>query len=171
MGEVVPPALRGALIDSHAICLNIGYMSASWFGVAFYFWKDDNPVQWRPPLAFQCICPIVLLCVMPWIPESPRWLVMMGRHDEARAILEKLHSAPDDPRHEFALKEFYQIRHQLEMDMKHDTSLKSMFTKKSNLKRTLLGMLVTVLAQCSGVLVINGESPYIVCRDISTDTC
>lgn len=32
-----------------------------------------------PPLALQILAPLLLFCGSPWLPESPRWLVMKGR--------------------------------------------------------------------------------------------
>lgn len=45
---------------------------------------------WRFPIAFQ-IAPLLLLFAICWFfPESPRWLVKVGREEEARYILGRL---------------------------------------------------------------------------------
>ena len=45
---------------------------------------------WRFPIAFQ-IAPLLLLFAICWLfPESPRWLVKVGREEEARYILGRL---------------------------------------------------------------------------------
>lgn len=54
------------------------------FGVAVAYWmeyglsyinKGDSVIKWRFPIGFQIILLIVLLIVVNFMPESPRWLV------------------------------------------------------------------------------------------------
>jgi MFS family permease len=70
MAEVVPPYLRGALVQLHAIILVMGYMCASWLGYGIFFWKDGGSVTWRVPFAVQCFFPLCLLLGLYWCPES-----------------------------------------------------------------------------------------------------
>lgn len=58
----------------------------------------EKEVAWRFPLAFQIIFAIIIFCSIMNLPESPRWLVMQGRDDEALEILEALNELDrDDP--------------------------------------------------------------------------
>ncbi|KJZ76908.1 hypothetical protein HIM_03785 [Hirsutella minnesotensis 3608] len=69
------------------------------FGVVVAYWlefgtsKYHDPTSsfiWRFPIAFQII-PLTFLFVIIWfMPESPRWLVKVGREEEARFILRRL---------------------------------------------------------------------------------
>jgi hypothetical protein len=47
MTEVVPPAIRGTLVDIHGACLLFGYAVASWTGYAFFFVNSIH--AWRGP--------------------------------------------------------------------------------------------------------------------------
>jgi hypothetical protein len=158
MSEVVPVDFRGALVDVHAVFLIFGYMVQGWVGFGFYFWNGGEST-WRPPLALQCAWPALLLCGIYWVPESPRWLVMQDRVEEAQAILFKLHSNPNDPDDEFAQAEFYQIRKQIAIDRALGSSWMHMIKKPSYRKRCLLAIGTTGIIQCSGVLVINSKCP------------
>ena len=159
MSEVVPSHIRGALVDIHAVLLVIGYMMASWFGLGFFY--VTSPSAWRGPLCIQCVWPLLLLAGLYWIPESPRWLIMQGRHEEAQAILNRLHSNAKDPEHSYARAEFYQIEKQVLIDSKLNTSWVHIFKKPSYRKRAFLAMGTCAIIQCSGVLVINNYGPIL----------
>lgn len=71
MSETVPPYLRGALVQLHAIVLVIGYMAASWLGYGIFFWTGPGSTDnWRVPFAVQCFFPLCLLLGLYWVPES-----------------------------------------------------------------------------------------------------
>ena len=157
MNELVPNSGRGGLVDIHAIFFLSGYAIASWIGFGFSFWTTGGLKAWRPPLAIQGGFSLIALVALYWIPESPRWLVMKGREDEARNILNKLHSDRSDPENEFARAEFYQIQKQLHIDRTLDTSWWHMIKKPSYRKRFLIAVSVTGFIQSSGDLVINSK--------------
>ncbi|ORY03954.1 MFS transporter [Clohesyomyces aquaticus] len=159
MNEVVPVKMRAGLVDIHAVFLILGYTIQGWVGFGFFFWENGGQNTWRPPLALQCAWPTFLLCGLYWIPESPRWLIMKDRIDEARTILDRLHSDPSDPDNEYARSEFYQIQKQVAIDKMLGSSWVAMFKKPSYRKRAFLAIGLTFFIQCSGVLVINNYGP------------
>ncbi|OAL34303.1 hypothetical protein AYO20_06356 [Fonsecaea nubica] len=96
-----------------------------------------------------------------WIPESPRWLVMKDRSDDAKRILLRLHANPDDPDNTFANTEFYQIHEQIALDRQRDSSWWHLFRKPSYRKRCLIAMGTTAIIECCGGLVINNYRPIL----------
>jgi hypothetical protein len=85
--------------------------------------------RWRFPIAFQII-PLLVLFAMTWVfPESPRWLVKVGREDDARYVLSRLRGGNGNDA-EIAEAEFQDIRNvaQLEKTTAHSSSYWSMFT-------------------------------------------
>ncbi|KAF2013703.1 MFS transporter [Aaosphaeria arxii CBS 175.79] len=159
MNEVVPVKMRAGLVDIHAVLLVLGYFIQGWVGYGFFFWTNGGENSWRPPLSLQCVWPILLLAGLYWIPESPRWLIAQDRLDEARVILDRLHSDPSDPENEYARAEFYQIQKQITLDKTLENSWVAMFRKPSYRKRAFLAIGTTFFIQCSGVLVINNYGP------------
>jgi MFS family permease len=158
MSEIVPTKMRGGLVDIHAIGFVSGYTLQGWIGVGFYFWNNKN--AWRVPLAFQCVCPLILLCGMYWIPESPRFLIMRGRVDEAKVILTRLHQRHKEDNSVFVAAELYQIQKQAEVDSKMNSSWLEMFRRPSYRKRCLYTLALTYIVQASGVLTINSKSSF-----------
>jgi hypothetical protein len=142
------------LVDIHAVFLILGYTIQGWVGFGFFFWNGGNNT-WRVPLALQCVWPLLLLSGLYWVPESPRWLIMQDRIEDAKLVLERLHSTPGDVDNSYAAAEFYQIQKQVVIDKTLGSSWKHMFKKPSYRKRALLALGTTAIIQCSGVLVIN----------------
>jgi MFS family permease len=157
MTEVVPSKFRGALVDIHDVLVVSGYTIATWVGVGCYYWNDPHGRQWRVPFAIQVFFPICLLAGLYWVPESPRYLVMNGRVEEAKLILDKLHSDRSDPDNTFARSEFYQIQKQIMIDRTLDNSWIHIIKKPSYRKRAFLAIGTCGIIQCSGILVINSK--------------
>lgn len=134
MNEVVPSRMRGGLVELHAVFFILGFAVASWIGFGFSFWTSSGSA-WRVPLAIQGFWSLLGLVALYWIPESPRWLVMQDREEEAQKILLQLHDDASDPEHEFARAEMYQIQKQLHIDRTLGSSWMHIFRKKSYLKR------------------------------------
>ena len=96
IAEVAPKHIRGELVTWSEISINFGIVTGF---VAAYLFKDyPTWLSWRLMLGCGAIAPVVLfLFVFFLMPESPRWLVKMGRHDEARQVLAKV-TWPDEDR-------------------------------------------------------------------------
>ncbi|KAL2835838.1 general substrate transporter [Aspergillus pseudoustus] len=89
--ESVEYTSRGQFIAMEFTLNIFGVVVAYWiqFGLSFID-GGNSAFRWRFPIAFQ-IAPLIILLVAVWFfPESPRWLVKMGREQEARYILGRL---------------------------------------------------------------------------------
>nr|OQO28618.1 hypothetical protein B0A51_03335 [Rachicladosporium sp. CCFEE 5018] len=147
MNEVTPPRNRGMLVDIHGAALLFGYMVAAWIGNGFFYLH--TAAAWRAPMAFQCLPPLILLCLLPFMPESPRFLLMHDKHEEAASNLLRLHTREE------AESELAQISAQMQIDRTLPCSYWAMLKKPSYRKRTLLCLGTTCGVQMSGILVIN----------------
>lgn len=96
---------RHVVLDGLFICL--GYVLESWIDLGFFEFKK-GPVTWRPPIAIACIFSLVLITSIYMFPESPRWLIMTNKTEQARenlAVLRGLHEDDEEVRSEIAMIE------------------------------------------------------------------
>ncbi|KAM5515439.1 Sugar/inositol transporter [Fusarium oxysporum f. sp. vasinfectum] len=156
--EVAPPYARGLLVGLHGVSILVGYSSSAWVGFGFYFVNADG-AQWRPPLAIQCLPPLILACGVYFIPESPRWLIDNDQHERAEAVLQRIYGDSSDPDKHAASAEFAQIRAQVELERHLPSSWASLFTVPHYRKRALIGFTTLLAGQLTGTTVINNYGP------------
>lgn len=75
------------------ILLHLGGFIAA--GVTYGTATFSSTWAWRLPSLLQALFSITALCILPFIPESPRWLEYQGRHQEAHAVVAQLYSSGD----------------------------------------------------------------------------
>ncbi|KAJ4349352.1 uncharacterized protein N0V89_007966 [Didymosphaeria variabile] len=160
LSEASTPSKRGMLTGLHGFFLVSGYNISAWVGFGCFF-SSNLTFGWRGPLAFTCIPPLILLIGCFWIPESPRWLITQGRHEEAWAILSRLHNDPADIDDVAAHEEFYQMKKQIEFEAQNASGYMAIFRTPSYRKRAFLSCFVQYAANATGGLVINYYSVII----------
>jgi len=143
------------LADIHAIFINIGYTTIGFVGVGFYYYQSEN--SWRGPLGITIFPPFVLLCIINWLPESPRHLISKHRHEEAWAIIHRLHSDPSDSTDEFAKREYYQICKQIHFDRTLKTGYWEILKRPSYRKRALISMALAFCIMSDGLITIQSN--------------
>lgn len=164
--EIAPPEGRGVLASIHGVAATCGYVLASYTGVGFYY-LNGHGNQWRGPLALACLFPIITLCLLPLLPESPRYLLAKGREDEAWGIIQRLHRTRDDPDSLYARKEFVQLQKQYDLDSSLDSSWKILLTRPSYRRRVLIAGSVLPFLYSSGTLSISSETNPELARHIT----
>lgn len=84
LAEFVPTKGRGVLLGCLGAVWTVGYVAVNIIG--FYL---TGPDSWRWLLASACIPALIVLLLRIGTPESPRWLIRMGRKEEAQAIIDR----------------------------------------------------------------------------------
>ncbi|TNN81116.1 Solute carrier family 2, facilitated glucose transporter member 3 [Liparis tanakae] len=93
VGEISPTAVRGAFGTLHQLGVVIGILVAQIFGLEFLLGSDT---LW-PLLLALTILPAILQCILlPFCPESPRYLlIVLNKEEEARQALVRLRGCED----------------------------------------------------------------------------
>ena len=134
--ETAEHTSRGQFIAIEFTLNIFGVVVAYWleFGLS-YIDQGSSVIRWRFPIAFQIIPLLFLFGVVWFFPESPRWLVKVGREDEARYVLQRLRGdgsiAGDEGKAEAELSDISNVA-ELEKKAGHSTSYFSMLTGKGS---------------------------------------
>ncbi|KAJ9134120.1 MFS sugar transporter [Pleurostoma richardsiae] len=150
LAEISPPENRGFLVGLKGLTNAIGFFLANWIGYAGSFAHGN--AQWRIPLAMQAPPAAALGLLVVFMPFSPRWLVRQERHEDALAVLQRLHGARGD---EFVQRQYTEIRDQLalEADIRKRSSLRVLFTPRYG-RRLFLACLIVNMTKLSGSQII-----------------
>lgn len=141
---------RGKLVMVEGALITGGIMISYWIDLGLSF--APGSVAWRFPLAFQIVFCIFILAFIWGLPESPRWLILKGREDEAREVLAALNDV--DVNDKVIHSEFNEIKDTV-LEMSKGT-FADLFTmgKDRNLHRTLLAYVNQMFQQISGINLI-----------------
>ena len=84
IAEVAPRRFRGRLVVIDVLCITGGQLLAYGIDAAFYNVNQG----WRFMVGLAGVPAVVLFCLLPWLPESPRHLIRVGRIEEATRVIE-----------------------------------------------------------------------------------
>lgn len=149
---------RGKFVMIEGALITGGITTSYWINYGFA-WIPDREVAWRFPLAFQILFAVIIFTSVSNLPESPRWLVMSGRHDEAYEVLEALNDKPrDDP---LIRNEFNAIQETLKEMAKG--SYRSLFdmSEYREFHRVVLAYVNQMFQQISGINLITYYAPML----------
>ncbi|ETS86653.1 hypothetical protein PFICI_00481 [Pestalotiopsis fici W106-1] len=156
--EISPPQIRGLLTSWFNVAMGIGLIGATFCTLGCFRHVPVGKLQFQVvmfvPMIYLAVCMVGTL----YIEESPRWLFLVNRRQEAIAALARIRGLPaDDPRVQREVAE-------IEDDINHTaeargnaglwTIAKETFTSASNLRRVQQSLLTYALAQLSGANLI-----------------
>ncbi|XP_071491139.1 solute carrier family 2, facilitated glucose transporter member 5-like [Diadema antillarum] len=87
LAEIAPLNLRGAISVSHQLLITVGIL----LGLCLGFFAFNDEAMWSAVLALTVVTSIIEFIVLPFCPESPRWLLIVkDERDEAIKALRQL---------------------------------------------------------------------------------
>jgi sugar porter (SP) family MFS transporter len=165
IAEISPSKMRGRMVSINQLNIVIG-ISVAFFtnylvlklGQSDYSWATSLRLgewNWRWMLGLEALPAILYFFGLFLVPESPRWLIMHGRHQEALDIMARVSSA-----HE-AKTEIAEIRSSIARSREQRSSrLAELFHKPMRLVLTI-GLSVAVLQQITGINSVFFYAPMI----------
>lgn len=134
---------------------------ASWGSSIHISSKTD--AQWLVPNSMHLMFAGLILILSFFAKESPRWLIKVGRHEEALTNLSQLRNLPAE--HAYVSSEIIDINDQLNREREATMGttwlgpVKELFTSKANLYRVQLSIMSQLLGQWSGANSITIYAP------------
>jgi sugar porter (SP) family MFS transporter len=141
--EMAPKWLRGRFVSTYQLAITVG--------ILFAYLADDaltGSDRWRLMFGLAVIPGVALVIGFLVMPESARWLLKMGRRDEARASLVKV-DGPD-----IADAELAQIETDLRVDEQEGQANWSEVMAPSLRRALWVGIGLAVLQQVTGINAI-----------------
>ncbi|MFS2222282.1 sugar porter family MFS transporter [Pantoea sp. B65] len=148
LSEMAAENVRGKMISMYQLMVTLGILMAFLSDTAFSY--SGN---WRGMLGVLALPAVVLMILVFFLPNSPRWLAAKGRHIEAEEVLRMLRDTSEKARNELN-------------DIRESLKVKqggwALFKVNRNVRRAVfLGMLLQALQQFTGMNIIMYYAPQI----------
>jgi len=167
--ETSQVAWRGKLVVIELIMNIAGFSVSNWitYGMSY----AGGAVSWRFPLAFQLVFIIILYATVPWLPESPRWLIAHEYEDEAFTILADLENKDTNDAYILAQhKEIvFTVQYERENSPKWSELLRGKTGGKagtSTMRRMILGAGTQFMQQFAGINVTSYYLPTVLISSV-----
>ncbi|KAI1470938.1 putative MFS sugar transporter [Daldinia caldariorum] len=161
---------RGFLVVLEMSMNIFGFSMSNWvnYGMSFV----GGSVGWRFPLALQLVFCIILFSTVPWLPESPRWLLAHGQEVEAAQILADLEDKPvDDP---YIVAEREEIVYGIEYERQNSINWSDLLRGRTKagtktIRRLILGCGTQAMEQFGGINVMSYYLPTVLIESVKLD--
>ena len=166
LAEVSPTEIRGLITSWYVVAMGLSLFTSVFCVYDIYLHVAVSRLQYQiaffAPVIFMAVC---IVCTFFFCEESPRWLMLVGRRDEALAVLARLRGLPlEHPRVQHEFGDIEASVRSLGGDERPTffALAKETFTKKSNLRRLQQTIVSYALAQLSGANSITSYFvPYV----------
>ncbi|KAF4167393.1 hypothetical protein CNMCM6936_005350 [Aspergillus lentulus] len=164
--ELAAPEMRGLLVSFYQFATILGIMISFWVGYGSNYiggtGETQSDLAWRLPSIIQGIPAFALACGIWFMPFSPRWLVKVGRDQEAQSTLAWMRKLPVE--HDLVQMEYLEIKAEALFEKRAfpNTAEKGIlknqwaqyancFSTMDNFKRVCTAWLVMFFQQWSGI--------------------
>lgn len=155
--EIAPTEIRGLLTAWYSVCMGIALMAATFCVYGIELHVGPSRLQYQIVWFSPCIFMFLWMSASFFLCESPRWLILRDRNQEAIETLCTLRRLPSD--HSRVQEEIQSIRESLQSETPEteDRSpfqiasiARETFTNPSNLRRLQQALIMYALPQFSG---------------------
>ncbi|KAI1092683.1 general substrate transporter [Rostrohypoxylon terebratum] len=159
IGEISPPEIRGQIMTFWQMFYSVGSFIAYWIAYACNAHKATlGHWDWRMVVIFQLLVPVIILILLPFQPESPRWWIK--RHNDigkAKETLRRIRDSEEEVEYEvLAIREAVEFENEAV-----GGSYLALFRDSSVRRRLYLAFVLNVGQQLSGQGTLNSYSSAI----------
>ena len=156
LSEISPQRVRGSMISMYQLMITIGivlaFLSNTWLG-NYAVIDGVTGGHWRMMLGIIAIPAAVMFLGVLFLPESPRWLFLKGRKENAVSVFQRMHLPTDEISREVI---------EIEESLRVKQSGFGMLLNNSNFRRAVgLGVGLQVIQQLTGINVVMYYAPRI----------
>ncbi|KAF2165373.1 hypothetical protein M409DRAFT_36910 [Zasmidium cellare ATCC 36951] len=167
LAEIAPAEIRGLLVSWYAVAMGVALVCSNFCVLGVYLHVAPIRLQYQIVWFAPCICLFVWIIASFWACESPRWLFLTDRPDQAVNALVQLRSLPaDHPRVQFEIEEIKEsVRKQTQFQPANSRTpglwfiVKDAFTVPANLRRFQQVFVFYILQAITGA---NSITSYLV---------
>uniref|UniRef100_A0A669B914 Solute carrier family 2 member 3b n=1 Tax=Oreochromis niloticus TaxID=8128 RepID=A0A669B914_ORENI len=144
VGEISPTAVRGAFGTLHQLGVVIGILVAQIFGLEFLLGSDT---LWPLLLALTILPAILQTIMLPFCPESPRYLfIVLKQEEEARKALVRLRGTEDVD------DDIQEMREEgMKMAMEKKVTILELFRSPNYRQPIIIAIILQLSQQLSGI--------------------
>ena len=164
IAEIAPAHLRGRMVSFNQLNIVIGISAAFFSNYLILSLASSNSAwvemlglarwNWRWMLGVETLPAILYFVALYRVPESPRWLAMQNREDEARTVLARTVGAQQ------ADIELQSVKASLAAGPQQKASIRELL--RPSMRRVVtIGILVAVLQQITGINAVFFYAPMI----------
>ncbi|KAI4345050.1 hypothetical protein L6164_012218 [Bauhinia variegata] len=154
IAEAAPSEIRGALVSANVLMITGG----QFFSFVVNYGLTKVPGTWRWMLGVAGLPALIQLILMVFLPESPRWLFMKNRKEEAAIVLSKIYPMP---RLEDEIK-ILEDHLEEESKNKREVTYRDVFTLKEIRLAFICGAGLQAFQQFAGISIVMYYSPTII---------
>jgi sugar porter (SP) family MFS transporter len=149
ISEISPAKIRGRMVALTQLTIVIGALTAFFSN---YLLVGSGENNWRWMFLVEGIPALAFLILLFFVSESPRWLVKMGRMDEARSVIKSVNQLDN------AERIIDEITQSIDKEI---FSRSVVLFKKPYLRLVLIGIAVGMFNQFTGINVVFYYTPSI----------
>jgi len=165
ISEISPALHRGRLVSLYQLAVTVGFLAA--YLVNYFLlnlsvgYISSSPILqnvfgteiWRGMLGFESLPALLFLMVIFFIPESPRWLIVRNRENEAVNVFSKIYNEKQDIE--------FQVNETKGMLLNQGKSDWKMLFQPGIRKAVIIGCAIAILGQFMGVNAVLYYGPSI----------
>ncbi len=149
IAEIAPTKVRGRMIGLNNMSITGGQVISYGIGAAFAHVTHG----WRYMVGLGAVPAIILACILPFCPESPRQLIYHGKIEEATKVIQRIykHASTEQVRAKVALIEAATAESKaLNENESRWSKIKKLHTNPANFRALVCACGLMVISQMSG---------------------